>query len=205
MLNKALRIPEADVLYKLCLFIQDIFHQIQNESVSDSIAVYLGQTIQRDDFDSSQKTLSNNNLIAFPQFLSCSKDQLRAICVAKKLATLNDNFMPIIIHLDIPANMKCATISSCRYFIDNEKDILLNMGTMARIVKVEKESFNRNQIASIYLILVLSESQQNIEQILETKRTEIKCFAPLLSLIKLMALMNQQIAAEHIVETTFNP
>ncbi|CAF3959263.1 unnamed protein product [Rotaria magnacalcarata] len=158
MLNKALRIPEADVLYKLCLFIQDIFHQIQNESVSDSIAVYLGQTIQRDDFDSSQKTLSNNNLIAFPQFLSCSKDQLRAICVAKKLATLNDNFMPIIIHLDIPANMKCATISSCRYFIDNEKDILLNMGTMARIVKVEKESFNRNQIASIYLILVLKNS-----------------------------------------------
>ncbi|CAM4926698.1 unnamed protein product [Rotaria socialis] len=204
MLNKALRIPAADVLYKLRLFIQDLFHQIQNESVSDSITVYLGQIIQRDDFAILQKAFSNNNLIAFSQFLFCSTDQLRAICVAKRLSPLNDNFMSIIIHIDMPANTKCATISSCRYFIDNGKDVLLNMSTMARIVKVEKESLKENQIASIYSTLVLSESQQNIEQILESKRTEIKSFAPLISLIKLMVLMNQQIAAEHVVETMFN-
>lgn len=55
MFYKALRVFGADVLYKFRPFVRDLFQQIRNESISDSIVVYLGITIQRDDFDGLQK------------------------------------------------------------------------------------------------------------------------------------------------------
>ncbi|CAF1196544.1 unnamed protein product [Rotaria sordida] len=204
MLNKALRTPEPDILYKLRLFIQDLFQQIENESVKDSIIVYLGQTMQRDDLDNLQKNLLNDDLIVFPQFLFGSTDQLRAIRIAKEIPTLTEDYIPILIRIDIPAHFKCANISSRRYLIDNNNDVLLNMGIMGRLIKVEKENINENQIPYIHLTLVKYEDQQKIQQILETKRTEIKSFSQLITLIKLMIVMNQHILAEQIVETMFN-
>ncbi|CAF1361256.1 unnamed protein product [Rotaria sordida] len=204
MLNKALRTPEPDILYKLRLFIQDLFQQIENESVKDSITVYLGQTMQRDDLDNLQKNILNDDLIVFPQFLFGSTDQLRAIRIAKEIPTLTEDYIPILIRIDIPAYFKCANISSRRYSIDNNNDVLLNMGIMGRLIKVEKENINENQIPYIHLTLVKYEDQQKIQQILETKRTEIKSFSQLITLIKLMIVMNQHILAEQIVETMFN-
>ncbi|CAF3079977.1 unnamed protein product [Rotaria sp. Silwood2] len=204
MLNKALRIPEADILYKLRSFIQDLCQQIENESVKDSITVYLGQTIQRNDLDDLKNNLLNNDLITFPQFLSGSTDQLRAIRVAKELPVQSEEYIPVIICIDIPANLKCANIRSRRYSIDNDNNVLLNMGIIGHLIKVEKENVNENQIASIHLTLVKCENQQKIQQILETKRTEIKSFSQLVTVIKLMITMNQNISAEHMVETMFN-
>ena len=87
MLNKALRIPEADVLFKLRIFIQHLSEQIENESTSNtSLTVYLGQAIDQNDLDDLQKNSMNNGLIVFSQFLFGSTDLSPAIQTAQNLS-----------------------------------------------------------------------------------------------------------------------
>ena len=124
MLNKALRIPEADVLFKLRLFIQHLHQQIANESISNtSLSVYLGQTIQPSDLDDLEKCSTNNGLLVFSQFLFGSTDLSRAIRIAKDLPILSDQYVPVILHLSIPADFKCANTSSLRYVADDDNDV----------------------------------------------------------------------------------
>ncbi|CAF1311995.1 unnamed protein product [Rotaria sordida] len=205
MLNKALRIPEADVLFKLRLFIQDLYHQIENESITNtSLSVYLGQTIHQNDLDDLQKSLINHGLLVFSQFLFGSTDLLKAVEIAKNLPNLTDEYIPVILHLNISSNMKCANRSSLRYNVDDNNDVLLNMGIIGRLTKIEKSSFNQYGIASVYLTLIKCENEHSIQRILEIKRNEIKGASPFVSLIKLMMIMNQQIRAEQFVQMIFN-
>jgi len=208
MLNKALRIPEADVLFKLRLFIQHLFHQIENESILNTseatLTVYLGQTIHQHDLEDLQKHLANHGLLVFSQFLFGSTDLLRAIQIARNLPALSDEYIPVIIHLNISTNMKCANTSSLRYTVDDDNDVLLNMGITGRLTKIEKENNNENGIASIYLTLVESKSEPFIQRVLEKKRNEVKGAAPFVTLIKLMMSMNQQARAEQLVQMIFD-
>ena len=173
MLNRALRTPEVDILYKLRLFIQDLYEQVEYESTSDSITVYLGQAISREDFDDLQSNISNHDLLTFPQFLFGSIDRARAIRIAKELSSLNINYMPLIFHINIPENMKIARIISDQNSIDDGNEILLKMGIIGRITNIEKENIDENKIASIHLTLVQHQDQENIQQVLRTRRNEI--------------------------------
>ena len=205
MLNKALRIPEADVLFKFRLFIQHLYEQIKNEStLNQSLTVYLGQTIHKNDLDDLQKNLTNNSLLVFSQFLFGSTDLSRSIQIAKNLPILSDEYIPVILHLHISENIKCANTSSLRYIVDDDNDVLLNMGLMTRLIKIEKDLNNENNIASIYLTLTICENEQNIQRLIEIKRNEIKGVAPFVSLIKLMILMNQQARAEQLIQMIFD-
>ena len=205
MLNKALRIPEADILFRVRLFIQHLFHQIENESTSDtSLTVHLGQTISKNDLDDLQKSSTNNGLLVFSQFLFGSSDFSRAIQIAKKLPILSEEYIPVVLHLNISADIKCANTSSLRYTVDDDNDVLLNMGIMARLTKVEKEHENHHGIASVYLTLVKYENEGAIGQMLEIKRSEIKGAAPFVTLIKLMMLMSQQARAEQLAQMIFD-
>ncbi|CAF2521622.1 unnamed protein product [Rotaria sp. Silwood2] len=205
MLNKALRIPEADVLFKLRLFIQDLYHQIENESISNtSLTVYLGQTIHQNDLEDLQKSLTNHGLLVFSQFLCGSTDLSKAIQIAKNLPNLSDEYIPVVLHLNILSNMKCANTSSLRYNVDDNNDVLLNMGIIGRLTKIEKNHNNDNGIASIYLTLIQCENERSIQRMLEIKRNEIKGAAPFVSLIKLMMMMNQQARAEQLVQMIFD-
>jgi len=205
MLNKGLRTPEADVLFKLRLFIQHLHEQIIDESISNtSLTVYLGQTINQNDLDDLQKSSTNNGLLVFSQFLTGSTDLSNAIQIAKNLPRLSDDFVPVILHLNISSNIKCVNTSSLRYIVNDNNDVLLNMGIMGRITKVEKDNNNENDIASIYLTIIKCENEQNIQRIIETKRNEIKGAAPLVSLIKLMIMMNQQARGEQLVQMIFD-
>jgi tetratricopeptide (TPR) repeat protein len=205
MLNKALRIPEADVLFKLRLFIQHLHEQIENESISNtSYTVYLGQTIHQNDLEDLQKSSTNNGLLVFSQFLSGATDLSNAIQTAKNLPCLSDGYVPVILHLDISSNTKCANTSSLRYIADDDNDVLLNMGIMGRLIRVEKDQNNENGIASIYLTLIKCENERNIQRLLETKRNEVKGAAPFVTLIKLMMMMSQQARAEQLIQMIFD-
>lgn len=203
MLNKALRIPEADILFKLRLFIQHLHHQIENESIqSTSLTVYLAQTINQNDLEDLQKSLTNHGLLVFSQFLFGSTDFSKAIEIAKNLPSLSEEYVPVVLHLNISSDMKCANTSSLRCFADDSNDVILNMGIMGRLTKVEKMN-SENGIASIYLTLVTCENERAIQRMLEVKRNEVKGAAPFVSLIKLMILMNQQARAEQLVQMIF--
>lgn len=204
MIDKALRFPDADILYKLRVFIQDLCQQIENESTSDSLTVYLGQSILQNDLDDLQKNMLDKNLLIFPNFLFGSTDQSRAIRVAKQIPSLSEDYMPLIIRVDVPEGFKWANTSSRRYSVDEDNDVLLNMNIMGRLVKIEKTNVNGDQIACVHLALIKCENQRNIQEILNVKRAEIKSFSPFSSLIKLMIAMNQQAPAEQIIEAMFD-
>ncbi|CAF3484833.1 unnamed protein product [Adineta steineri] len=208
MLNKALRVPEADVLFKLRLFIQHLHHQIRNESISNTsetdLIVYLGQTIHQNDLEDLQKSSTNNGLLVFSQFLFASTDILKAIEIARKLPVLSDEYIPVILCLNITSNTKCANTSSLRYTVDDDNDVLLNMGMMGRLIKIEKSINNQHGIASIYLDLVDSKNERNLQEMIEIKRNEVKGAAPFITLIKLMMIMDQQARAEQLVQMIFD-
>ena len=205
MLNKALRIPEADVLFKLRLFIQHLYRQIQNESISDTnLTVYLGQTIHVNDLEDLQKNLTNNGLLVFSQFLFGSTDLSKSIQIARKLPCLSEEYIPVVLHLNISSDLKCANRSSLRYNVDDDNDVLLNMSIMGRLTKIEKDINNQYGIASIYLTLVKLENETEIQRMLAIKRMEIKGAAPFVTLIKLMMTMNQQTRAEQLVQIIFD-
>ena len=203
MLNKALRIPEADMLFKLRLFIQHLHEQIRNESISNtSITVYLGQTIHRNDLDDLEKSANNHGILAFSQFLFGSTDLSRAIRVAEALPIQSDGYVPVVLHVNIPADFKYANTSSLRYVVDDDNDVLVNMGLMGRLTKIDKGLNGTN--AEIHLTLVKFENERNIQRIISVKRGEIKGAAPFVSLIKLMLMMSQQARAEQLVQMIFD-
>ncbi|CAF1625644.1 unnamed protein product, partial [Adineta ricciae] len=188
MLNKALRVPEADVLFKLRLFIQHLHHQISNESISipsgEDFLVYLGQTIHQNDLEDLQKNSSTNDLLVFSQFLSGTTDLSKAIQTARNLPTLSEEYIPVILHFNLTSNTKYANTSSLRYGVDDDNDVLLNIGLMGRIIQIEKVHQNQNNIASIYLTLVEIKNERILQQLLQAKRNEVKGAAPFVTLIK---------------------
>jgi len=115
-----------------------------------------------------------------------------AIEIDKNLPHLSDDCVPVILDL----NIKYVNSS----IVDDNNDILLNMGIIGPLNKVEKD----NNIASIYLTIIKCENEQNIQRIIETKRNEIKGAAPFVSLIKLMIMMNQQARAEQLAQMIFD-
>ncbi|UJR20495.1 hypothetical protein I4U23_023623 [Adineta vaga] len=206
MINKALRIPEADVLYKLRVFIQDLYEQLIEEATNSSLTVYFAQTIQRSDLDDLHKNILSSNLIILPQFLFGSTDRTRAIRIAHDIPRLTADFVPLIICINIPDGFKCANLHSHRYEIDEDNDVLLNMNTMGRLTQIDKEHTNEDHIAYIYVTVVKCEHQQQVQQILDVKRTEMKSFSPFATLIKLMIAMNQQTSAENFTVSMYkNP
>jgi tetratricopeptide (TPR) repeat protein len=204
MLNKALRIPEPDILFRFRLFIQDLYYQTENESISESTTVFLGQTIQRQDLNDLQINISNNDIIIFPQFLFGSTDQSRAIRIAKEIPALNEDVIPLLIQVEISEDMKCANLNSQRYSIDEDNNVLLNMSITGRLIKIEKDNFREDDIALIHVRLVKPDSERNIHEILEISRAEIKSFSPFVTMIKLMIKMNQHASAEKLIQTLFN-
>ncbi|CAF3933768.1 unnamed protein product [Rotaria sp. Silwood2] len=123
LLNKALRIPEVDVLFKLCLFIQHLI--------------------------------------------------------------LSDEYIPVILHLNLSSSLRCAHTSTLRYTVNDDNDVLLNMRIMGSLIKVEKDNHNEHGITSIYLTLIESA-------------------ASFVTLIKLMMIMGQRIHAEQLVQMIFD-
>ncbi len=140
-------------------------------------------------------------MLLFSQFLFGSTDQDRAIRIAKEIPVLEEDVIPLIIRIDISEDFKCATFVFPRYSSDEDNNILLNMGSIGRLIQVEKENIEENQIAIVHLRLVKLEEQENIQQIIQSHRTEIKSFSTFTGMIKLMMQMNQQASAEQLVQT----
>ena len=200
MLNRALRIPEADVLFRLRLFILHLYEQIRNKSFSNtSLMVYLGQTIHRNDLNNLEKNTTNHGLLVFSQFLFGSTDLSRAIRIGQDLPIQFDGYIPVVVYLNIPVD---ANTSSLRYVVDDDdNDVLLNMGVMGRLSKIDK---GLNGIADIHLALMQFENERNLQRIISVKRGEIKGATLFVSLIKLMLMMSQQARTEQLVQLMFD-
>ena len=168
LLNKALRIENIDMLYKLRFFITDVYNKL-TELHSDfiqanredfcNLIVYRGQSIATDEFQTIQAAVGN--IISINTFLSTTTDKEVAIIYAGnglERPILESVIFEINVDMAIEESKPYANIQHMSYFHD-ENEILFCLGTSFRIINVDKLPENQN-INYVKLELCTQQTQQ---------------------------------------------
>jgi tetratricopeptide (TPR) repeat protein len=150
MLNRALRLMDADLIIKLGFFIGDLHRQIEqlhkeqfaNPSSNQSFSVYRGQGMDKEQFE--KMTTSKGGLLSFNCFLSTSKDRNVSLKFAQR-ATTNADMVGVLFVITInPAQSKTpfASINHVSYYAGKEDEVLFSMHTVFRIGNIIPKAKN---------------------------------------------------------------
>ena len=154
ILNKALRVQDTEVLYKFRFFIKDLHFQIKNlnsESVyhSSTITVYRGQGMSNNDFQRLQKNIGG--LLSIHSFWSTSLDpQIPSLLVPFNDPDTKGILFQVLIDLQAHNITPFANIQSLSHF-QTEKEILFSMGSVFRIMEINKNTDDDTWIVCIKL------------------------------------------------------
>ena len=201
MLYRAIFLNEVDILFKLRLFIQDLNIQIEKEITTEPISVFLANTIDQSSIDSVEIFRENRNLMTIQQFLFASTDQSKAIKLTKKLPRRSEEFSNLIIRLDFPPGTKCFTRTSS--LNDAGMNVLINTGLITKVLDIEKDSEEKGYIL-MHLQVVSSADENNLQEEIQAKRSEIQASSPLFRLARLLLKVNQQSFAEQFFSNLLN-
>lgn len=145
MLNRALRLLEAEVIVKIGFFIHDLHEQIQQlhqEQIgkcgAEPFLVYRGHGLFSTDFEKLKKC--QGGLISFNCFLSTSMKQETSIEFAR-VTPIRKGKVGILFVMTINpkiASILFANIRNVSYSV-NEPDILLSMPTVFRIDTIKRK------------------------------------------------------------------
>ena len=144
MLNRALRLLEADTIIKMGFFIRDLHHEIQklyetqiNNYPEKCFIVYRGQGLLIEDFNKLQK--ANGGLLSFSNFLSTSKLQKEPLRFATN-ALSKTNTVGILFKMTIDTSISSAPFAAVEDIAEYhmEKEILFSMHTVFRIGEVNR-------------------------------------------------------------------
>ncbi|CAF1026569.1 unnamed protein product [Adineta steineri] len=165
MLNKALRIMDADIIITMGFFLRDVHQQIQQlheQQVSTydekSFKVYRGQGLMKSDFEKLQK--AEGGLMSFNNFLSTSTNEKVSFSFAQDAST-KPNMVGIFFIMSIDPCLKAspfASIQEVSYF-KGEEETLFSMHTVFR-VKAIKQIGNKTQVYQVELELTSDDDQQ---------------------------------------------
>jgi tetratricopeptide (TPR) repeat protein len=206
MLNKTLREQHFESIIRMGFFIYDLhrhidqLHKEQKTKFTEPFKVYRSQGMSRVDFEKLKK--SKGGLLAFNSFLSTSLDYDAA---QKFLRTsLRDSqLITIFFTLSIDPSVSSAPfalIDEVSYF-KTEKEILFSMLTVFRIERIEQNDAD-DRIWNVDLTLT-SDSDQQMNRLLERMRKEIEGSTPLYRLGALMIKLDQLNQAEEVYKTLF--
>jgi tetratricopeptide (TPR) repeat protein len=141
MLNRALRLMDADLIIKLGFFIGDLHRQIEQlhkeqfggSSSNQSFPVYRGQGMGKEQFE--QMTINKGGLLSFNCFLSTSKDRKVSLDFAQR-ATTNADMVGVLFVITInPAQSTTpfASVIDVGCYAGDEDEVLFSMHTVFRI------------------------------------------------------------------------
>ena len=139
MLNRALRLLEADTIIKMGFFIRDLHQEIQqlyDKQISNypekCFIVYRGQGLSIEDFKRLQQ--SKGGLLSFNNFLSTSKTQKEPLRFATN-ALSKTNTVGILFKMTIDTSVSSTPFASVEALAEyqGEKEILFSMHTVFRI------------------------------------------------------------------------
>ena len=139
MLNRALRLLEAEIIVNMGFFIHDLHQQIRQlhkEQVEGhggkSFIAYRGQGLSIADFEKVQK--SQGGLMSFNCFLSTSTRKEKSMEFTEDAAMSSDKVGILFVMTSYPniSSTPFADIQSSSYF-QNEAEILFSMHTVFRI------------------------------------------------------------------------
>ncbi|CAF1440001.1 unnamed protein product [Adineta steineri] len=165
MLNRALRIMDADIIITMGFFLRDVHQQIQQlhqQQVSTydgkSFKVYRGQGLMKSDFEKLQK--AEGGLMSFNNFLSTSINEKVSISFAQDASTKPD-MVGIFFIMSIDPCLKAAPFASIQEvsYFKGEEEILFSMHTVFRVNTI-KQIGNKNQVYQVELELTSDDDQQ---------------------------------------------
>jgi tetratricopeptide (TPR) repeat protein len=165
MINRALRVMEADTIIKMGFFIRDLHFQIQelnrlqiNGHYSKPLTVYRGQGLSTIDFEKLMNT--KDGLLSFNNFLSTSNDNEVAVDYAESALT-DPNLIGIVFKMTIDASVSSApfaAINEVSYF-KTEEEVLFSMHTIFRVGKINMID-NNDRLYQVELKLTNDEDQE---------------------------------------------
>ncbi|CAF0986725.1 unnamed protein product [Adineta steineri] len=200
-LNKALRIQDIDMLFKMRFFIVDLHKQLQDlhssaPPLSAPLTVYRGQSMSSEEFEKHKSNIGG--LMSMNNFLSTSTDKTVAEMFVN--ASTNEPGMKhILFEIEIDSKIKkqCpfANIEHVSYF-ENECEVLISIGSVFRIRSMEKDN---NSIWNVRLTLTDEEDKQ-VKALADGIWEKIESDNTLLCLAKLMRLMGNYEKAEMFID-----
>ena len=144
MLNRALRLLEADIIVNMGFFVHDLHRQIEQlhrEQVSqyggEHLTLYRGQSLSTNDFNKLKST--RGGLLSFNSFVSTSTKRKVSLKFATE-SSAKDGAVGVLFVLTIdPAltSTPFADISQFSYFDEEEGEVLFSMHSVFRIARVE--------------------------------------------------------------------
>ena len=144
MLNRALRLLEADIIVNMGFFVHDLHRQIEQLHRQQIIQyngqifkLYRGQGLSTADFNKLRR--SQGGLLSFNSFVSTSTERAVSLDFATK-ASRNDDTVGILFVMNIdPAvdSTPFADIGQFSYFEKQEAEILFSMHSVFRVDRVQ--------------------------------------------------------------------
>ena len=165
MLNRALRLLEADIITNMGFFIHDLHRQIgqlHEEQISQYLGqpfiVYRGQGLSTIDFEKLRKT--EGGLISFNSFLSTSKERSVSLSFAQGTSKRSDMIgILFVITIDPTiASTPFADIQVASYF-QAEAEILFSMHSIFRIRQINSMD-KSGQLFEVQLALTADNDEQ---------------------------------------------
>jgi tetratricopeptide (TPR) repeat protein len=140
MLNRALRLMDAELIIKFGFFIRDLHRQIEqlhkvqfdDPSSKKPFTVYRGQGMDEKQFE--KMATNKNGLLSFNCFLSTSKDRDVSLLIADS-NSLNPDMIGVLFVLTIDPTQSTTPFASIDEFscFPDEKEVLFSMHTVFRI------------------------------------------------------------------------
>ena len=165
MLNRALRLLEADIIVKMAFFIIDLHRSIEelhktqiSQYKGRPFTVYRGQGLSQNDFDKLKKT--EGGLISFSNFLSTSKEKRIAEQFAEKMLEKPHMIAMIFIMTIDPTSTSSvfANIEKSSVY-KGEREILFSMNTIFRVEQIKTLAKNE-RFFQVYLSLTHNQDEQ---------------------------------------------
>ncbi|CAF3827779.1 unnamed protein product [Adineta steineri] len=165
MLNRALRLMDADIIVRMGFFINDLHRDIQRlhseqfdgHQSSTTFTVYRGQGLSKEDFTELTKT--KGGLLSFNNFLSTSRNRNVSLAFAQE-AAINPDLVGILFVMSInPADSTTpfASITDVSYF-HKEDEVLFSMHTIFRIGDIKQMDRNKD-LYQVNLVLTNNNDQ----------------------------------------------
>jgi tetratricopeptide (TPR) repeat protein len=182
MLNKAFRVPEVDILFKLRLFIQNLHQLIISSSNNSSInTIYRSQLVTNDELEILKKC-TDGSLIGFSHFFLASSECPEWKSKSSSSTTEDEE---ILFQIDV-------SNSNQYMFIENQ--ILVTFGLVTRMGNIEKDKTGR----TIIHLTTLNNDDRDFERIIEPIRKETRAPHPSLRLVKLFIELDQYSQAVYL-------
>ena len=188
LLNRALWTTQPDILYKLRYFLRQLHEQISTQAKLQftkprTFIVYRGQNMSKEQVEKLKTNIGG--FLSFNNFLSTSlkRKTARSFLVGSDIGVLFEIYIDTKIKKFPFANIEHLSYQQGEY---NESEILFSMGTVFRMVGMDREeNFYRVQL------MLTDDMDEQLDQYTQNTREKTYSTHSFLSVLKLMYELKQ--------------